>query len=95
MLELLAVLLGLTPLVKDEVGDEEIVVLCDTVVLGVREGVPLPVLLEDGVGVPVELSLPLLLGVAPVVNEEVGLGEMVEVLEGRVDVVGEGVADGD
>ena len=94
-MELLAVLLGLTPLVKEEVGDEEMVVLCDAVVLGVREAVPLPVLLEDGVGVPVALSLPLLLGVTPVVNEEVGLGEIVEVPEGRVDVVGEGVADGD
>jgi hypothetical protein len=93
--ELLAVLLGLTPLVKEEVGDEEMVVLCDTVVLGVCEAVPLPVLLEDGVGVPVALSLPLLLGVTPVVNEEVGLGEIVEVPEGRVDVVGEGVADCD
>jgi hypothetical protein len=83
VLELLAELLGLTPFVKDEVGDEEMVGLCDTVVLGVREAVPLLVGLEEGVGVPVPLLLPVALGLDPVVREDVGEAEMVGVPVGE------------
>ena len=76
VLELLAVLLGLTPCVSEEVGDVEIVVLPDSVVLGVLEAVPLLVPLDEGVGVPEVLSLPVALGLDPEVREDVGEAEM-------------------
>ena len=68
-------------------------VLADTVVLGVMDPVPLPVLLDEGVGVPVPLLLPVELELAPLDKEVVGLAEIVEVplLEGVL--VGDGVPD--
>ena len=83
VLELLAVLLGLTPCVNEAVGDVEIVVLPDSVVLGVLEAVPLLVPLGEGVGVPEVLSLPVALGLDPEVREDVGEAEMVEVPVGE------------
>ncbi len=71
--ELLAVFEGLTPCVKEEVGERETVGLPDSVVVGVVDPVPLPVELEEGVGVLVPLSLPVALGLVPTERVAVGL----------------------
>ncbi len=75
--ELLPVLEGDSPFDREEVEDTEVVVLAERVVLGVVEGVPLPLCVAVPVGVGVAPSLPVAEGLTPATlkEDEVGVAD--------------------